>query len=176
MRYGVPTLACALAAAAALGGCGGSSPARRPSSETVSNGDAAFIAFTRCMRAHGVQMADPYHREGHAGLTLALPPKTPATTTAYGKCTHYIQPVINAKQQGANAISATVHLGLVRYAQCMRSHDIPMLDPTPQGNLNLGNIPGMGSGFGRYSPQFRAADRDCRHLLPAQVGDNGTGP
>ena len=66
--------------AAALAGCGGSSPTRHPSSEAAANGDAAFIAFTRCMRAQGVHMADPYHREGHTGLTLALPPKTPATT------------------------------------------------------------------------------------------------
>jgi hypothetical protein len=54
----------------------------------------------------------------------------------------------------------------------MRAHDITMLDPTPQGDLNLG---GDGT-FGRYSPQFRSADAACRHLLPAGVTDDGTGP
>jgi hypothetical protein len=51
-----------------------------------------------------------------------------------------------------------------------------MLDPGPQGQLNLGDVPGITSEFGRYSPQFRAADSACRHLLPAGVRDDGTGP
>jgi hypothetical protein len=58
----------------------------------------------------------------------------------------------------------------------MRAHDITMLDPTSSGALNLGHVPGMNSDFGRYSPQFRAADAACRRLLPAGVRDNGTGP
>jgi len=58
----------------------------------------------------------------------------------------------------------------------MRDHDIAMLDPGPQGQLDLGNVPGITSDFGRYSPQFRAADQSCRHLLPAGVHDDGTGP
>jgi len=65
---------------------------------------------------------------------------------------------------------------LTRYAECMRSHDIDMLDPTPSGALSLGNVPGITASFGRYSPQFRAADSACRHLLPASVHDDGTGP
>jgi hypothetical protein len=58
----------------------------------------------------------------------------------------------------------------------MRAHDIPMLDPDRFGDLNLGNPPGISSDFGRYSPQFRSADTACRHLLPAGVRDDGTGP
>ncbi len=54
--------------------------------------------------------------------------------------------------------------------------DHPMLDPTAEGQLSLGNVPGITSDFGRYSPQFRAADHTCRHLLPAGVQDDGTGP
>jgi hypothetical protein len=65
---------------------------------------------------------------------------------------------------------------MINFTRCMRSHDIAMLDPTPQGQLNLGNVPGMSGDFGRYSPQFRAADAACRHLLPAGVHDDGTGP
>jgi hypothetical protein len=51
-----------------------------------------------------------------------------------------------------------------------------MLDPTRFGDLNLGHVPGITSDFGRYSPQFRAADAACRHFLPAGVRDDGTGP
>ena len=80
------------------------------------------------------------------------------------------------KNAHAAAEAAPMLHALTEFARCMRAHDINMLDPTPQGQLNLGNVPGVTSNFGRYSPQFRAADTACRHFLPAAVHDNGTGP
>jgi hypothetical protein len=135
-----------------------------------------MISFTRCMRGHGVQMRDPFHRPGHSGLSIDMPTQDSATRVAYRACTHFIQSLIQAKQAGAAAQAAPHLQALTHYAQCMRSHDISMLDPTPAGQLSLGNVPGMTSDFGRYSPQFRAADTACRHLLPAGVTDDGTGP
>lgn len=128
------------------------------------------------MRAHGVQMSDPFHRPGHEGLSVNLPPHTSATNAAYAACNHFIAPLVQAKQAHMAAQAAPHLQALTNYAQCMRRHDISMLDPTPQGELNLGQVPGITSNFGRYSPQFRAADTACRHLLPAGVHDDGTGP
>jgi hypothetical protein len=179
-----------LAAACSPGSGGQAAPGRSAVASLPGHGDAStgpppltqarsdqdMISFTRCMRDHGVQMPDPFHRPGHAGLTLDMPTRDQATRPAYTACTHYIQRIIQIKQAGA-AAQAAPHLdALTRYAQCMRGHDIAMLDPTPQGELNLGNVPGITSDFGRYSPQFGAADTACRHLLPAGVHDNGTGP
>ena len=96
--------------------------------------------------------------------------------TALHACTHFMQPIIQMKQAGQEALAAPRLRALTNYARCMRAHDIPMLDPTTLGELNLGHVPGISSDFGRYSPQFRAADTACRHLLPAGVADNGTGP
>ena len=91
-------------------------------------------------------------------------------------CNHFIQPIAQMKEAGARQQLAAWLPQLTRYAECMRSHDISMLDPDAQGSLNLGNVPGISSDFGRYSPQFRSADSACRHLLPAAVHDDGTGP
>jgi hypothetical protein len=135
-----------------------------------------MVSFTRCMRAHGVQMSDPYHRPGHQGLSIDLPEQGPQTSAAYSVCGHYMAPIMAAKAAGAAALSATHLQALTDYARCMRGHDISMLDPGSQGQLELGNVPGLTSDFGRYSPQFRAADTACRHLLPAGVNDDGTGP
>jgi hypothetical protein len=143
---------------------------------TTRQADQDLVAFARCMRGHGVQMSDPFHRPGHAGLSVDLPTQDPATHLGYVACQHFLQPIIAAKQAGMPQASATLMAALTRYAQCMRGHDISMLDPTPQGSLNLGNVPGVASDFGRYTPQFRSADSACRHLLPAGVHDNGTGP
>lgn len=181
--------AAALALALALAGCGGGSPtptvaslgphgARSASgvalTEAQSDGD--MVAFTRCMRAHGVQMSDPYHRPGHAGLSIDTPPHDGATAGAYAACNHILEPLIQMKMAHATAVAAHELPALTHYAECMRSHDIDMLDPTSYGALNLGNVPGINYAYGRYSPQFRAADSACRHLLPAGVRDDGSGP
>ena len=121
-------------------------------------------------------MSDPSHRPGHQGLSIDLPTRDSSTHAAYAACNHFIARVEQAKAAGASTGAASNLQALTNYAQCMRSHDIDMLDPTPQGQLNLGNVPGITSDFGRYSPQFRAADAACRHLLPAGVRDDGTGP
>jgi hypothetical protein len=143
---------------------------------TTQQGDQNILSFTRCMRSHGVQMSDPVHRPGHAGLTIDMPSRAPANSAAFAACIHFIQANITAKQAGAAAQAAPQLPALTRYARCMRSHDINMLDPTPFGDLNLGHVPGITSDFGRYSPQFRAADAACRHFLPAGIRDDGTGP
>jgi hypothetical protein len=143
---------------------------------TVAQSDRDMVRFTGCMRSHGVQMPDPVHRPGHAGLSIGMPPRDAATRAGYDACSHFMARIIQAKDAGAAAQAAPELPALTRYAQCMRGHDIAMLDPTPGGDLNLGRIAGITGGFGRYSPQFAAADAACRHLLPAGVHDNGTGP
>ena len=159
---------------ASLPGTGPGAPAVQPL--TQQQGDQNIVSFTRCMRGHGVQMSDPVHRPGHAGLSINMPSRGPATNAAYGACIHFIHANIEAKEAGAASRAAPHLAALTRYAQCMRSHDINMLDPTPLGELNLGHVPGITSDYGRYSPQFRAADAACRHFLPAGVRDDGTGP
>lgn len=144
---------------------------------TQNQSDQDMVSFARCMRGHGVQVSDPVHRPGHVGLSIDMPPQDAATRIAYAACNHFIAPIVQMKDSGAAAQAAPHLAALTRYAECMRAHDINMLDPTPQGQLNLGRVPGLASNdFGRYSPQFRSADAACRHLLPAGVTDDGTGP
>ena len=161
---------------ASLGGHHGDSAAGQQLTQAQSDRD--MVNFARCMRAHGVAMPDPVHIPGHSGLSLEFTATPgPQTRAANAACQHFIGPIIQAKQAGAAAAMSPARLAkLTDYARCMRAHDIPMLDPTSFGALNLGNPPGVSSDFGRYSPQFRAADTACRHLLPAGVHDDGIGP
>jgi hypothetical protein len=143
---------------------------------TPAQSDQDMVAFTHCLRGHGLAEPDPFHRPGHVGLSVDIPSPGPATNAALSACNHFIGPIAQAKQAGARRELAAWLPALTRYAECMRAHDIAMLDPNSVGSLNLGNVPGIASDFGRYSPQFRAADGQCRHLLPAAVHDDGTGP
>ena len=131
------------------------------------------IDFVHCLRSHGVNEPDPKQIPGRSGLAVQVPASGPTTNAALAACDHFLPPASSAKQQQRAAELP----GLTRYAQCMRAHDIPLLDPDPTtGSVNLGNVPGISSDFGRYSPQFRSADAACRHLLPSGVHDDGTGP
>jgi hypothetical protein len=155
-------------------------PGQAGSSTTVAfsqaTSDQAMLDFARCLRSHGVDEPDPVHIPGHSGLSIQMPPRTAAISAALDACNHFMVPVMQAKQSGAGQQVAARLPALTRYARCMRSHDIPMLDPNSSGALNLGQVPGITSDFGRDSPQFRAADTACRALLPAGVHDDGTGP
>ena len=143
---------------------------------SVARSDQLFVEFTRCLRGHGVSVPDPFHRPGHSGLSISIPSPGPSTNAALQACNHIIAPVVQMKQAHARQQLASWLPALTRYAECMRTHQIAMLDPGPQGQLNLGDVPGIDNGFGRYTAQFRAADGACRHLLPAGVHDDGTGP
>ena len=81
---------------ASLSGTGRATSAAQPL--TRQQGDQNIISFARCMRGHGVQVSDPVHRPGHAGLSIDLPSRGPATNAAYAACIHFIQANIEAKQ------------------------------------------------------------------------------
>jgi hypothetical protein len=160
---------------ASLPGHAGSA-GHQASTLTENQSDQDMVSFTRCMRQHGVTMSDPVHVAGHAGLRINLPTRDAATHTAYSACDHFMGPIYQQKQADMAARTAAILPALTRYAACMRSHDINMLDPKSDGSLSLGTLPGITSDFGRKSPQFHTADSACRHLLPRSVHDDGTGP
>jgi hypothetical protein len=176
----------ALALAGALVACGSN---QSPGVATLGRGtsapssgqdfDAAMVSYARCMRSHGSNVPDPIHRTGHAGLSIELPSGAsddPTFQSADAQCNHYLAGLIAMKRAHQAQIAASEMDKLVAYARCMRSHQIPMLDPGPLGELNLGNVPGITGSVGRYTPEFRAADHACRHLLPSDVRDDGSGP
>ena len=158
---------------ASLPGHGSSSSASASGEATESQVDQGEINFAHCLRSHGVNEPDPKHVPGQSGLVVQVPSSTPATSAALAACNHLLPPASAARQQQRAADLP----GLTRYAQCMRNHDIALLDPDPRtGAVDLGNVPGIANGFTRHTPQFRSADEACRHLLPADVHDDGTGP
>ena len=130
-----------------------------------------LVKFAECMRSHGIDVPDP--QPGRVQVPVAT---DPATTAALRACQQWLPTVSAAAKSSQNAKLAAELPGLIGYARCMRGHDIAMLDPNSFGALNLGQVPGINKDFGRYSPQFRAADAACRHLLPAGMHDDGTGP
>ena len=156
----------------------GTSPHAAASKTPAGSYDQDIVHYTRCLRAHGINEPDPVSEthNGRTGLSFVTPQTNATNRAALAACNHFIAALAAAKAAGARSELVRWLPALIRYAACMRSHDIPMLDPGPAGQLNLGNVPGITSDFGRYSSQFRSADTACRHFLPAAVHDDGTGP
>jgi hypothetical protein len=166
------TMACSSAHGPGVATLGGT----HSTTTTATDTDGAMVAYAHCMRSHGSDVPDPVHRPGHAGLSLDLPVQDAAFHAADAQCNHYLAGLIAMKQAGQAQIAASHMTALIAYARCMRGHQIPMLDPDAYGGLNLGRVAGITGDVGRYSPEFRAADQACRHLLPAGAHDDGTGP
>jgi hypothetical protein len=156
---------------------GGSS--RTQAAAGTSDLDQDMIDYVHCMRGQGVTISDPAPRPGHTGLSLSPPDlSTPGVRAADGQCKHFLAPINAYKARGAHdRLTPAVMSALLSYSRCMRSHDIPLEDPSPDdGHVSMGNIAGLNSDIGRQDPLFHSADSACRHLLPASVPDDGTGP
>ena len=100
LRPAVKRNAAALAGAVAAGllAAACSSSPSATGQLTTAQSDRGMVNFAHCMRAHGVQMPDPFHIPGHTGLSIINPPRTSATRAAWAACGHFVQPVVNMKQ------------------------------------------------------------------------------
>src|SRR5258708_13576301 len=107
----------------------GGTPAAAAQIPSVAQSDQDFVNFARCMRAHGVQIRDPFHISGHSGLSIEMPTRDAATSAAYGACNHFIAQIIQAKTSGAASQAVADPPPLTRWAQCQRHPGIPLPDP-----------------------------------------------
>jgi hypothetical protein len=149
-------------------GCGGSSAphvarigsAATRSSANGSAGSSGAVAFSRCVRSHGV----PTYPDPAGGGRL--PKKTPQQLgvspsvfqAARDACIHLVP-------NGGEPTSAQVQQYrsvMVIYARCIRSHGVSnMPDPDNRGHLDIG----PGSGVDVDGPTFVAAYHACKSKL-----------
>jgi hypothetical protein len=147
-------LAAALALAVAAAACGSS---KDPSSSTASAGGAAAtgLAYTKCMRSHGVQDFPDPNGSGNFEVNATVG-GNPAFTTA----THACRAVSTGGQQAAT-VSAKKLATDVKWARCMRSHGVPGFpDPNSSGQIDSAK-------FDPQSPAFKRASAACQSLQPS---------
>ena len=162
--------ACLLAAAPAclaLVAAACSSPAKTGTGAAPASGSARHseLAFSRCMRAHGITaFPDPNSQGGialNAGPGTGIDPKSPQFKAAYRACRSLLpprRPLSPAQQAAAKAQG-------LKFAQCMRAHGISDFpDPNSQGGFQI--QASAGSGLDPNNPRFQAANKACEHDLP----------
>ncbi len=173
---GSRALVWALAALAVLGlaACGSSSP----SSSSGSGGgrsDANALAFSRCMRSHGItNFPDPETKGGLTRLRFRVSPGGPTQQTmetAQRACKRYapFEQVHLSPQQKVERQEA-----VLKFARCMREHGVDVHGSASGGGFAI-RIGGPQGGPNPESPTFQAAQKACQGLLPLKGGGPATG-
>jgi hypothetical protein len=141
------------------GVAGGSSdtPGQPSPSPSASDPRTAALAYSRCMRAHGItDFPDP---DANGGIALQggpgndLDPNNPRFKAADDACKSLLPPPPTEEQPQDRA-------QMLRYARCMREHGFPSFpDPKPgQGiDIDIGKHPELDPN----NPRYQAANKAC---------------
>lgn len=166
---GVLVTACGSAATSGgVASVGGSS--KSSNSSSGGSGKPGALAFSQCMRAHGLRdFPDPTSSgqiQVSAGPGSDLVPTNPQFEQAQQACKSLL-PGPTAAQQRKDLAAA------LRFARCMRSHGVPRFpDPQPQTGPQTQSGSGSGAssqntnGIDPNSPQFQSAQQACRSFAP----------
>lgn len=152
------TAACVLAA-----GCGGTSA---PSTASSRTGAGQELAFSRCMRAHGVpDFPDPgtsaagsENTIGDISIPSTIDARTPAFRAAWTACQGTI--AAGLPHRGRSQLTAAEKTSMIAGAQCMRTHGVPAFqDPRfpPGGGIETFDGPGVDP----QSPAYQQAAAAC---------------
>ena len=168
-------LAAALACLALLtAACSSSASSGTGAGQTSGSTGQSTLAFSRCMRAHGITAFPDPDAQGqlslNAGPGTGINPNSPQYKAASNACKHLMPPqmTLNPAQQ------AKIKAGNLKYAQCMRAHGISDFpDPNSQGQLQVQAHPG--GDLDPNNPRYQAANRACRHYQYTLPGSGGPG-
>lgn len=151
-----------LAASALAAGCGSGSP----KAPTTSSRVAGELAYSRCIRAHGVPdfpdpgatVSGPANSIGGILIPASIDTQSPAFQAAQIACRGLVSTALSP--QGKPQITASVRDSMIAHAQCMRAHGVTgYQDPTFPAT---GGIAITDAGTDPQSPAYQRAQAICR--------------
>jgi len=156
------------AAASLLAAACGSSPSSTAPASSASAGSTAAeaVAYTQCMRSHGVPEYPDPDSSGQLqkiGSGQQVGVSDAQLNTAQNACQKLwpYQALTPAQQQQELT-------DMLKFAQCMRSHGVPTLpDPVATNGQVEFVISTSKTGINPESPQIQAKLHECLHVLPA---------
>jgi hypothetical protein len=158
-------LAAMLAAAAGvLAACGGGGSAP---TTTGSGNFGKALAFSKCMRSHGVPDFPDPNSNGvfvQSNGSSSLSESQSVVNAAFKACQH-LMPSGGGPAGLTQGQKQQMQQQSLKFVKCMRAHGLPgMPDPGADGQISL--PPGMKGN----SPQVKAAQRACQSLQPGPPG------
>jgi hypothetical protein len=151
---------------------GGSSS---PEGESSASAQQKIIAFSHCMRTHGVpEFPEPseghvlIRRSDHNGHVTGVNPQSAQFQTASKACAK-LSP--KGGKPPSPAEQAKLQEKALRFSQCMRTHGVPSFpDPEFSGGggvgIRIGGEKGGPSRIDPSSPKFQAAQKACQSIMP----------
>jgi hypothetical protein len=110
------------------------------------------VEYTKCMRANGVNMADP--DPGKSPIVVQGSPGS-KEQKAFDACKQFLP------DGGVPEKVSPAELAQIReYTKCMRANGVDMPDPGPDG--------GIGGAAGGDTTKLEAADKICQSKMPGQ--------
>jgi hypothetical protein len=169
-RARVAVVITATAGLALVAACGASpsstGSAGSPNAAGATSTAAQAVAYTQCMRSHGVP---EYPGPDSSGQLQKI-----GSGQQVGVSDAQLNTASNACQslwpyQGLTATQQQQELtDMVKFAQCMRSHGVPTLpDPVATDGKVEFVISTSKTGINPQSPQIQAKLQECLHVLPA---------
>lgn len=113
------------------------------------------------MREHGIDMADP-DSNGNAQFGGANDPA--AQQAAQQACSSLLQGAADSSSAGGGGGDEATYQGLLKFARCMRDHNVDFPDPTLVGGVLHMGLP---NSVDPRTPTFAAARAACIHFVPA---------
>jgi hypothetical protein len=152
---------------------GGSSNARA-SAVSRSTNTQKLLAYSRCMRTHGVPSFPDPASSGALPKVSLQELKSPQFQAAEKACQNLLPAGTNDQYPPWEAQQLLI--GMLRFSQCMRSHGVPNWpDPTTDSEgrpeFPLSNVPGTNRHYWK-SPRITHVGNECQHLLPPALGGN----
>ena len=129
-----------------------------------------MVAFSRCMRSHGLQhWPDPNSSgvwpKSQVELIAAGNPRFQAATQA---CGHFL-PDGGPGVPPSPPVVRQIQTDMLKFARCMRSHGAPNWpDPTLDQGRAVFNPQAVG--IDPNSPQISTKMHECQHVFPASLG------
>jgi hypothetical protein len=125
---------------------------------------ARLVAYSHCMRAHGVPSFPDPDRQGNLVISPAadINPGSPQYKRAASAGRKLAPGGSGAGMTPAEHAKALA--AMTRYAKCMRRHGVPMANPFsgPNGGVGIA-VP---RSVDPQSALYLQADAACKHLLP----------
>lgn len=186
-------MTCALAGSIAVGlsacGSSGSSAAATSasgSSSSSSSGSSARVKYAECLRSHGVDVPDPTAGGGPPGGGGGAPGGGTSTTgaapgggpggfrqllsTPTGQAAEKACASLRSKSFGFGggnpADQAKFEADAVKFAECMRAHNINVPDPSSSSGGAFGIFKDLRGSSETNSPAFKTAMTACSSDLP----------
>src|SRR4029450_6202061 len=116
----------------------------------------AALEYARCMREHGVDMADPVNGKLELKTNRADQRKMDEAQKACGHILEEAMPPVSEEQQ------AEMREAALDFAKCMREHGVDVPDPTFQGGGMLMRMP---KGMKDDDPKVQAAQKAGRPIM-----------